>query len=373
MKNNDIDKKKIALITGIAFAAVIVLSLLVSHSLSKHPSNNDSGLRKPAALTEEESRPVPQTEQDRSEEYENREEMPAVTEEVFYDTISKFLASGNFDALDNTLRHWQETYKDSADESESKSMVIDKYRGDIAYYKSIVNSDTEALSSWHFMMPDTLAASIAYTPIMKKYAAFISQDSLILPAVSEGENINLRKSDKTNEELSEIRDAVNRTRRDETAFQQIAVYDMTLYGYPCQFIAVMDKDTVSWIPHSIQVTNNMIDLPTASFGKNILRNNPDADLDKMIAVPAAISEKPEGVEGNIDREQEGIPNSQMMPMDGLSDMIITPPADNEAGAVDAPTAETETAPLPSGSVASEPETASESEQENEFIDTKNEN
>lgn len=335
MKNLDSDTKKILAIGLSAFALVILLSILITLSFSKSTSEVDSGkgsgLFKSTALTEEENKPVGQTEKERQEEYESREEMPQVTEDVFYETIDKFLATGNFDTLDSTLRHWQETYKDSDDESESKSIVMAQYRGDIAYYQGIMNPDTQALSTWQFNNPEVLAACVAYSPIMKKYAAFINQDSVIIPAVSSGTNTGLRKSDKTNEELAEIRNTVNRTRRDETAFQQIAVYDMTLYGYPCQFIAVMDRDSMMWMPYSLKVTNHMIDLPTVAFGKEELRNNPDANLDVMIAIPAAISEVPEGVTGNIYRDDGEIPDSQEMAQSMEDEMSAVPGIESEDG------------------------------------------
>mgnify|MGYP007025187942 CR=1 FL=1 len=52
----------------------------------------------------------------------------------FYETVRQLLSYGSFTELDATLRRWQETYKDSTDESESKTAMIEQYRGDLAYY-----------------------------------------------------------------------------------------------------------------------------------------------------------------------------------------------------------------------------------------------
>ena len=253
--------------------------------------------------------PVRQTEQERLDEYESREEMPEVTEETFYETVRQLLSYGSFTELDATLRRWQETYKDSTDESESKTAMIEQYRGDLAYYKSIVSSGS-SLDVWQFKTPDTLAACVSFTPIMQKYKAFVNQNSVIFPAMAEGSAINLSQSKKTNEELTSIKSEINRTRTDENAFQQIAVYDLTVKGYPCEFIAVMDRNSMTWMPYSLKVTNNMIDLPTVSIGKEILRSDDKADLDVIIAVPSMISEQPDDMTGNIDHNQESLANGQ---------------------------------------------------------------
>lgn len=323
------DKKLIAIVITIAFVLVIALTLLFSHLISKNSPDQDAGLFKSQEQTAEDNQPVRQTEQERLEEYESREEMPAVAEENFYDTISRLLSTGKFDELDHNLRYWQETYKDSTDESESKSAMIAWYRGDIAYYKTIEQAVQGNAVIWQYRTPDTLAASIAFSPIMKKYSTFVNQDSILMPAMSVGTNINLRESEKTNEELIELKNAINRNRTDDTAYQQIAVYEMTLSGYPCEFIAVMDRETMTWIPYSLKVTNGMIDLPTVAIGKQILNGNPMADLDVTIVVPAAISERPEGMTGNIDYSQQGIQDSQNMTPVVVDD--LTPAGENPAG------------------------------------------
>ena len=137
-----------------------------------------------------------------------------------------------------------------------------------------------------------------------------AQNSVIFPAMAEGSAINLSQSKKTNEELTSIKSEINRTRTDENAFQQIAVYDLTVKGYPCEFIAVMDRNSMTWMPYSLKVTNNMIDLPTVSIGKEILRSDDKADLDVIIAVPSMISEQPDDMTGNIDHNQESLANGQ---------------------------------------------------------------
>lgn len=307
-----ISKKKIAPIIIIAYILVIGLLFLTFGSLSKKDSVANIGILKSDAEVSADTQPERQTEQERIEEYESREEMPQVTEESFHTTVNRFLSAGNFSELDKTLRYWQETYKDSTDESESKTVMIERYRGDIAYYMGIAGSG-ETLPVWQFKTADTLAACIAYTPIMQKYNAFIDQDSVLFPAMTEGAAILLSKSEKTCEELIETKQEINRTRTEENAIQQIEVYDLILHGYPCQFIAVMDRNTMTWMPYSLKVTNNMVDLPTVSLGREILRNSPNCNLDISIAIPAMLSERPDGMDGNIDRIQDGIPNSEDLP------------------------------------------------------------
>lgn len=310
-------KKKIIMIIVLAYVLVIGLLFLVAGSLSRKDPAANTGIFKSGSQISADSQPERQTEQTRMEQYESREEMPQVTVENFHATVTQFLSAGNFTELDNTLRYWQETYKDATDESESKVAMIERYRGDLAYYVGIVSS-SETLSAWQFKTADTLAACIAYTPIMQKYSAFIDQDSVLLPAMNEGSVIRLCKSAKTNEELITMREEVNRTRTEENIIQQIEVYDLILHGYPCQFIAVLDRETMSWMPYSLKVTNDMIDLPTVSLGKKLLRSNPNCDLDVSIAVPAMISERPKGMDGNIDRFQEGVPRSEDLDPIGIA-------------------------------------------------------
>lgn len=320
-----LDKKKVTGIIVLAYVLVIGLLILVASSLKRSPSE-ESGLFKSDNQMISDQQPIRQTEQERLDEYEGREEMPEVTEETFYEAIGQLLSYGNFTELDSTLRRWQETYKDSPDESESKTAMIEQYRGDLAYYKNIV-SDGSSLDTWQFKTPDTLAACISYTPIMQKYKAFVNQDSVIFPAMTEGSSIYLSQSKKTNEELAAIKNEINRTRTDENAFQQIAVYDLTVHGYPCEFVAVMDRNTMAWMPYSLEVTNNMIDLPTIAIGKEILRGNAKADLDVIIAVPAMIAEQPDGMNGNIDRSQEAVVNSQDLAPIEIPDAAAENPAD----------------------------------------------
>lgn len=296
-------KKNIVIVIILAYALVIALLLLIAKSLATKDPAANTGLFKSDTQMAADSQTNRQTEQERQDEYESREEMPQVTEENFYTSISQFLSYGNFTELDNMLRYWQETYRDSMDESESKTAVIERYRGDISYYMGIKNSKG-ALDTWQFKTADMLAACIAYTSIMQKYNAFINQDSVLLPAEKEGSAILLTKSEMTSEEFVELKKEINRTRTDENAFQQIEVYDLTVHGYTCQFIAVMDRVSMTWMPYSLKVTNDMNDLPTVSVGKELLRSNPNCDLDVSIAVPAMVSEHPEGMTGNIDRAQE---------------------------------------------------------------------
>lgn len=306
-----LDKKKVIGIIILAYVLVIGLLILVASSLKRSPSE-ESGLFKSDNQVIADQQPVRQTEQERLDEYESREEMPEVTEETFYETVRQLLSYGSFTELDATLRRWQETYKDSTDESESKTAMIEQYRGDLAYCKSIVSSGS-SLDVWQFKTPDTLAACVSFTPIMQKYKAFVNQNSVIFPAMTEGSAINLSQSKKTNEELASIKSEINRTRTDENAFQQIAVYDLTVKGYPCEFIAVMDRNSMTWMPYSLKVTNNMVDLPTVSIGKEILRSNDKADLDVIIAIPSMISEQPDGMTGNIDHNEETVTDGQALP------------------------------------------------------------
>lgn len=303
-------KKKMIIIIVTAYVLVIGLLIFVASSLQKK-SASDTGLFKSDGQMMEDAQPDRQTEQERLEEYESREEMPEVTEETFYATVNQFLSSGNLKELDQTLRRWQETYKDSTSEDESKTAVIEQYRGDLAYYWGITASG-EALDTWQFKLPDTLASCVAYTPIMQKYKAFINQESVMFPAMAEGSTITLSRSTKTSEELNAIRDGVNRTRTDENAFQQIAVYELTIKGYPCEFVAVMDRNTMTWSPYSLKVTNGMTDLPTVSICKEVMRSSPKSNLDVIIAIPDMISERPEGMTGNIDRSQENTPSSDSL-------------------------------------------------------------
>jgi len=302
---NNISRKKLIAFFVLVYVLFIGLLILFAGSLTRKDPAANTGLFKSESQINADAQPDRQTEQERLEEYESREEMPSVTEENFYTSVVQFLSVGNFTELDILLRYWQETYKDSQDESESKTAVIERYRGDLSYYAGIKNSQ-EALENWQFKTADTLASCIAYTPIMQKYNAFIDQDSVLFPAMQEGASILLSKSEKTNEELAEIKREVNRTRTDENAFQQIEVYDLTLHDYPCQLIAVMDRDSMAWMPYSLKVMNDMIDLPTVSLGKQLLQSNPNCDLDVSIAIPAMVSERPEGMNGNIDYSQKEI-------------------------------------------------------------------
>ena len=89
-----LDKKKVIGIIILAYVLVIGLLILVASSLKRSPSE-ESGLFKSDNQLIADQQPVRQTDQERLDEYESREEMPEVTEETFYETVRQLLSSFN--------------------------------------------------------------------------------------------------------------------------------------------------------------------------------------------------------------------------------------------------------------------------------------
>ena len=280
-------KKKFSyiLIGCIVFVIVVLLSVLLSRSLQRE---DGPGL---LAGDQQEQTPTSSTLQEREEEYESREEMPATTMESLPDMIRDHLSSGQFQELDARLKDLAETYKDNADQSDDESIVTDGYRADITYYLSMLSG--EALDYWAFQNPDVLAAAVAYAPVSVKYKAFISRGSALMSPANG--NINLRESDLSAEEQAGILEDINRLRTEQGRFLSIKAYDMSMFGYTCRFIAVRDA-SYYYQPYSVTVLDEPYDI-TCDLADAIIQGNPTASLDSMFAAPSRTD--PDAVETDV--------------------------------------------------------------------------
>jgi hypothetical protein len=210
---------------------------------------------------------------------ENKMSLPDEMQETVQSLIDRSLSSGDFSDLDSVLREWRDVYKDSEDQSDDEGLLIDSYRADIANYWVLTDWDNPALDAWLFYNPDALAAATAFAPISAKYLAFLDMDSSALSPADSA--INLRKSDKSNEELGQMLDKINSLRTDAGHFPMMAVYNMTLFGSDYEFIAVADNDYMKWRPYSIKPVEPGVKDPTMQMAQDTTMYLPAADLDSI--------------------------------------------------------------------------------------------
>lgn len=266
--------KKIVIIVSCAFSLVFVLAILINFSLSSDDSrslfnygdnnNNEENI----------------TQEQRNEEYENREELPDGIQETLETFITGQLSAGKFTELDMRLKELSNTYKDNLDQSNDEKILIDNYRADIAFYLSLLNNET--LNCWYFNNPETLAAAVAYSPISAKYKAFINLDSAVLPPATE--DILLRRADYTSEQYKEILDSINEQRTDNAKFQSVAIYNMKILGYSCQLIEVRDMQSYAYQPYALVVDDPLYTV-TANIVNQMVQVNPDMNIDVVFAAP----------------------------------------------------------------------------------------
>jgi len=274
-----IDIKKIIAISVAGIIAVILIIAAIIASASSSPSN--VGLRKP----DETAVPSIETDADRQQKYDEREQLPQSVVDSLDNTVIRYLSLGDFDGLDARLAMIVETYKETDDDALAVIDEISSYRADLAYAKAISDFEAQPVSSWRFYNSNFLAAAIAYAPISMKYQTIISQQSAIMaPALS---NISLKKADMTEGELRNILNTINLTRSKNNEFQRVAVYNMTIFGYECEFIAVSDTNSIAWRPYSINVKNDPDFSVTVALCYELLEQNPKTDLDAILAFAVA--------------------------------------------------------------------------------------
>lgn len=265
-------KKIIAVSVG---GMILVIALVAAIIASTQKDTSDVGLFRP----DETVLPSEETEQNRAEEYNSREEIPDVIADTLAQVVYTNLSSGDFDNLDAKLEVWAGTYKENQDDALAIMDEINSYRADLAYIKLL--PDATPQTTWLFYNPDFLAAAVAYLPISVKYQAMISHDSAIMaPALS---NIELREAEKTSQELRAVLDTINQTRTRGSEFQRVAVYEMAIFGYDCEFIAVSEASSIQWQPYSLTVQNDSNFSITAALCYDLVASNPDTNLDATLA------------------------------------------------------------------------------------------
>lgn len=269
------DIKKIIFVSCGGLILVILLIAMIIRSTS-NPAEN-IGLFRPA----ETSAVSVEDEKDRQKEYNSREPLPENISTSLDSIVLQHLNTGDFKGLDSRLAGLASTYKETGNDALAVMDEIDRYRADIAYALAVSNLKTKPIVPWHFYNPEFLAAAVAYTPISMKYEAMISHESAIMaPALA---SISLTKSDKSQEELRSILADINLTRSQGNEYKLVAVYDMTLFGYDCEFIAVSDGDSTIWQPHTLAVKDEPNFSVTVALCYELLDMNPKTDLDAIFA------------------------------------------------------------------------------------------
>lgn len=272
------DIRKIIAIAVAAFIGVVLLITVMFSSLTE--STSEVGLSRP----NESVVPSAETEEDRANAYENRDPLPSAVGANLEETVASYLTRGDFSGLDSRLSVWAETYREDDDDALAEMGEIDRYRADIAFYTNLINADRESASLWQFNNPNVLAACVAYAPISSKYKALISHNSAIMaPALT---NISLSRADLSAKEMRGILDSINLSRSEGNEFHMIAVYEMVLYGYECQFIAVSDVASMKWQPYSLMVKGDSGFSVTAQLCYDLKDIDPSVDLDAKLAFMA---------------------------------------------------------------------------------------
>lgn len=230
----------IALVVGLFVILVIAGAIIVLSLFSSAPPTDSETL---GGLKNSENifAPDPYTKEDLEKEYESREEYPEEEKLRFRDRVNTYINAGQFEALQTYLIGLRDQYKQGIMEDnqgeENIEYVIDSMISDLQTTLVLETSayPTELLAC--YANPEILAATIAYTPIMCKYQAFLDWDSLFMPAVSQTEAIQL--TDVTPANAAEILSKINEQKSDN--YWDIKIYEMTLYGYSFRFTCVMAK------------------------------------------------------------------------------------------------------------------------------------
>ena len=228
------------------------------------------------------------TAESRLEEYLNREEYPANVAASIATVVRGNLSKGNFEELDEQLKEWEKEYRNTDDQSDETSEIIDGYRADIAYYKALRGTG-QPLDTWYFKNADVLAATVAYEPVSVKYKAFINRDSALLPAART--DINLHESELSNQEKKKLLNRINNQRTDSAKFSRIEAYDMTIFNYSCRLFAVTDSASFLYQPYALIVLDETNFDVTAALADSIKENDDTADLDAIFAAPSRTDDK----------------------------------------------------------------------------------
>lgn len=104
-----------------------------------------------------------------------------------------------------------------------------------------------------YRTPEVLAAAVAYMPMTYKLEAFLSADSLIMPAQSG--NIKLEEAANISEDdCAAMLERINENSTSLTRCSEVAVYNMTLNGLPCRLWVT--KTPNGWQPYLLEQRNN---------------------------------------------------------------------------------------------------------------------
>ena len=267
-------KKLIIFVTATLVVVILLVAAIVGSAMKM---GDTPGLFRP------DEPPIysSETEDDRQEKYDSREQLPDTIYESLDSIVLRYLSLGDFRGLDDRLAGWLETYKENDNDALAVMDEIESYRADLSYIMAISNYEAPPVSPWRFYNSDFLAAAVAYTSISHKYEAMISHQSAIMaPALS---NIALHKAEKTPAELREILDTINLTRSASNEYQMVAVYNMTIFGYETEFIAVSDTASMQWQPYSLTVLNDSEFSITVALCYELLAQKPSTNLDSILA------------------------------------------------------------------------------------------
>lgn len=302
------DKQMLIIVGLMAFVVIAILIVLFFNSLS----GGSTGLLKPDEDEEEVIEPI--TAADREAEYEARDELPDDIAENIQAKVLKYLTIGDFETLDSILQNWQNNYKDNSENDTDEMALIDKYRADIAYYYLVSDKNNEPETSWKFQTPDALAAAFAYTPISMKYQALMDQSSAVLPVARS--NIALQETDTDEEMLDTMLKVINLTRMPLDEIWKIKIYNMSINGLDCQFIAAIQHEDGFWEPYSFTINNYPDFEITPAFITEQVEYDTFFDVDAAIAMPTTMEDQI--LDDTVSADEDDVQEEDLYPVLNLT-------------------------------------------------------
>lgn len=228
-----------AIVVGLIMAILAVVGFIsqLGEQTTKTAPGTFGGL-----LNEDAGKPDFRTQEEIQKENEQRAPYTLAEQGAIEARIEKALSLGKWDELDRYLTEVQSEYRTGGGEAAQTisdwSAMIDMYRSDIAATQNLTPENGESTFQ-AYACPDVLAAAIAYSPISVKINAFQDWSAILLPPVPEESAIQTNIHKVTPENQAEILTKINEGRSEP--YIDLVVFEMTLYGYPCTFLAVQNN------------------------------------------------------------------------------------------------------------------------------------
>lgn len=261
---------------------VVLLSLYCSPDPASQ-SGRLGGLLNSNRITD----PTPVTQEDLDTQYQAKDPVTIMTQEMLEVSVTQYLSRGDFSGLDTFLATQKDLYRSASGEESAAiwdwDVWFDALRGDLTATINL-NADNAPLVMAAYSSPQVLAAAVAYSPMSIKENVFLDWSAAILPAVpADGQHT----IDLTPTELeSPAALLADISRNTGIACSDLVAYDMVLFGYQFKLYMVANEWGY-YQPFTLMNTDGFMPDPLTRAAIESMRPSfdPYTNIDDIFIIP----------------------------------------------------------------------------------------